>query len=228
MLLQPLDPLVVLDVQPTLQQPQHQLHQLIHLPSAPSSALCQVAMKHRHFADGLKTLAGSLGLRNGLVGQKRCTNPETEEVYEGFRVTFSGDMWDVMQYCALTYKQCPRPGQPNYVAKSKDSRCYGFTITALPVSNYHGFAVHGGANRRLLLEDFTVTHNVIPSLHAHQPTHSRSLLTAFTISPLSDRPRPRPLPPPRPPPVPRRRHQRHLHHRGLRVPAQTPGPGRRR
>jgi hypothetical protein len=124
-------------------------------------------MKHKSFADGLKTLAGSIGIRNSVAHPKRCTNPETEEVYNGFRLCISGDTWQVVQYCALTYKQCPRPGQPNYVAKNKDSRCYGFKVTPLPVGNYYGFAVHGGVNRRILLEDFTVTHNVSQHTASH-------------------------------------------------------------
>jgi hypothetical protein len=132
-------------------------------------------MKQRRFARGLRTLAGSLGLRNGKVYAKRSTNPDTGEVYDGYRVNFSGDMWDVVQYCALTYKQCPQPGQPNYVAKNRDSRCYGFDIEPLPgQGTYHGFAVHGGVNRRILLADFTVTHNV---------TFTSSILCSAHVSP---------------------------------------------
>ena len=44
--------------------------------------------------------------------------------------------------------------------KNEDSRCYGFSITALPAGDYFGFAVQGGVNRRFLLEDYTITHNV--------------------------------------------------------------------
>ena len=122
-------------------------------------------MKQKRFARALKTLASSIGLRNSSIQPTSCTNPETGEVYDGFRLCISGDMWDVVQYCALTYKQCPRPGQPNYLAKNKDSRCYGLTITVLAVGTYHGFAVHGGADERILLADFTVTHNVNHTPH---------------------------------------------------------------
>ena len=117
----------------------------------------------RHIADGLRTVAGSLGLRNGRAHPKPRIKLETGDVEYGFHVRLSGDMRDVVQHCALTSNQGPRPGQPGHVGSGEYSRCYGFSITTLPVGDYYGFAVHGGANRRLLLGDFTVTHNVSPT-----------------------------------------------------------------
>ena len=125
------------------------------------STATQVTIKRHRVALGLKQLAGSLGLRNSAAYNRWFANQETGVEYDGYLVRCSGDMWDVVQYCALTHKQCPAPGQPNYVAKGRASRCYGFDIEPLPVGDYHGFSVHGGANQRILLADFTVTHNVM-------------------------------------------------------------------
>ena len=120
-----------------------------------------VQAKHRRVVDGCKELAATLGLRNAAVQLHACTNQQTGEVYRGHRVTISGHMWDVAQYCAATtLKQCPKSAADGHVEKNKDSRCYGFTVTKLPAGDYFGFAVHGGANRRFLLADYTVTHNV--------------------------------------------------------------------
>ena len=108
---------------------------------------------------GYKELAATLGLRNSDVHPHVVTNQQTGDQYDGHRVFLTGDMWDAVQYCAASYKRCPQPGTPAYVAKNKDSRCYGFKIRRLPEDEYFGFGVHGGANRRFLLEDYTVTHN---------------------------------------------------------------------
>lgn len=126
---------------------------------AAASNIYEVATKTLRVATGLKTLAGSLGIRKGEVSDTRSIDPETDEVYDGFRVFFSGDMWEIVQYAALTCKQCPRPGAKNFVARNRDNRCTGMTVKPVGVGDYHGFTVHGGANERILLEDFLVTHN---------------------------------------------------------------------
>jgi Hom_end-associated Hint/Homing endonuclease len=121
---------------------------------------------------GYKLLAASLGIRNSNISNTRCFNSETGEEYDGYSVLFSGHMSDVVQHCAVAgYKQCPQPGSAVYLDKKavQDTSCYGFTITQQPVDHYYGFAVHGGINRRFLLEDFTVTHNVP---HSHTRPHS--------------------------------------------------------
>ena len=179
----------------------------------------EIQAKHLHVIEGYKELAASLGLRNGGIHPNVCTNKATGEQYHGHRIYLSGDMWDAVQFCSATYKQCPAPGTANYVGKTNDSRCYGFTVTQLPEAEYFGFAVHGGINRRFLLQDYTVTHNVCSSqhplsashthAHAHTLTESSMCLCAgasppspasspTTSSPPS--PPPPPLPPPPPPP----------------------------
>ena len=120
----------------------------------------ELEAERRHVIDGYKELAATLGLRNSDVAGHLCTNQQTGQVYQGYRLCLSGDMWDVVQFCAATYKRCPTPGTAKYVEKDQDSRCYGFRIEELDDGEYFGFAVHGGANRRFLLEDYTVTHNV--------------------------------------------------------------------
>ena len=110
--------------------------------------------------EGWKELAATLGLRNSAITKHSATDQQTGEQLWGYRLHLSGDMWDVLQYCAVTSHRFPRPGTADVVDKSEASRCYGFSITPLPAAEYFGFAVHGGANRRFLLEDYTVTHNV--------------------------------------------------------------------
>ena len=121
----------------------------------------EIQTKHRHVIDGFKELAATLGLRNGAVINHLCTCQQTGAQYVGYRIHLTGDMWDAVQYCAATYKQCPQPGTPGYVDKNKDSRSFGFTVTEVGEGEYFGFAVHGGVNRRFLLADYTVTHNTV-------------------------------------------------------------------
>ena len=120
----------------------------------------ELAAKRRRVVDGYKELAATLGLRNSGVQLHDCKNQQTGEMYRGHRINLSGDMWDVVQYCVATYKRCPEPGSVDYVERNKDSRCYGFTVTNVGEGEYFGFGVHGGINRRFLLADYTVTHNV--------------------------------------------------------------------
>ena len=121
----------------------------------------ELPAKERDVCAGYKELAATLGLRNSDVHPHLNTDQQTGVQYLGHRVCLTGHMWDVVQYCAATYKQCPQPGTAGYVAKNKDSRCYDFTVRQLPEDKYFGFAVHGGVNRRFLLEDYTVTHNTV-------------------------------------------------------------------
>ena len=121
----------------------------------------ELPAKERNVCAGYKELAATLGLRNSDVHSHVNTDSQTGVQYLGHRVCLTGHMWDVVQYCVATYKQCPQPGTAGYVAKNKDSRSYGFTVRQLPEDEYFGFAVYGGVNRRFLLEDYTVTHNTV-------------------------------------------------------------------
>ena len=133
----------------------------------------KILAKHRCILDGCKELAATLGLRNSAITVHANTiNPQTGEPCAGYRLLVSGDMWDVVQYCVTSYKQCFPTGDSGYAEKNKESRCYSFTITELPAGEYFGFAVHGGINRRFLLEDYTVTHNVSTSLCSRHSANS--------------------------------------------------------
>ena len=113
---------------------------------------------------GYKELAATLGLRNSKVHEHEQTDEETGEVYSGQRVNLSGDMWSVAQHCVATYKRCPHPGTPGYTRTNKHSRCWGFSVEEVEPADYCGFAVDG-ANKRFLLADYTVTHNVSQCSH---------------------------------------------------------------
>jgi hypothetical protein len=85
---------------------------------------------------GYKELAATLGVRNSSIFQTGLQ----------FGLNISEDIWGTGSSVEDQY-----------------SRVYGFTIAELPVGDYFGFAVHGGINRRFLLEDYTVTHNTLTS-----------------------------------------------------------------
>ena len=131
----------------------------------------EMQAKQRHVVDGYKELAATLGLRNSGVQLHDYTNKQTGEQYRCYRVSISGQMWDVIQHCAATYKQCSQLGAVGCADQNEASRCYGFDVTEVGAGEYFGFAVHGGANRRFLLEDYTVTHNVCPSRHSSHHSH---------------------------------------------------------
>ena len=146
-----------------------------------------VQAQHRHLIDGCKELAATLGLRNSAIYPHLRTNQQTNESYSGHRLTISGHMWDVVQYCAATYQRCPLPGTAGCVQRSADARCYGFNINVLAADEHFGFAVHGGINRRFLLEDYTVTHNVslqphpLPIATASPRSNSHAVLVCLCV-----------------------------------------------
>ena len=84
-----------------------------------------------------------------------CVSQQSGTVDDGFCVSFSGDVSGVAECRCL-----PLPVSRPAVAEVEScSRWHAFSIAPLPVDDYFGFAV-SGANRRFLLADFTVTHNV--------------------------------------------------------------------
>ena len=121
----------------------------------------EIRLKQRRMAAGLKALAGSLGLRSSPVRFTPDQDPDGREQDCGSRVVLSGDIQDVVQRCALSWHKSPQrpPAAGRDAEHSLESRCFRFSVAALPVSDYYGFTV-SGASRRFLLEDFTVTHNV--------------------------------------------------------------------
>ena len=119
----------------------------------------ELPAKERLVIDGYKELAATLGLRNGAIAPKTYTDKKTGKEHSGHRFNVSGNMWDVVQYCAATYKRCPPPVIADRY-RSNESRCIAFSIAPVGEGDYFGFAVHGGVNQRFLLEDYTITHNV--------------------------------------------------------------------
>ena len=135
------------------------------------SVWCENGARQPHIADGIIQLAGSLGIRCRAVSQ-----------HDGFRISFISPLRDVLQYSALSCQHCPLLSETEYLQSAERARCFGFSITPLPADDYFGFAVQGGSNRRFLLEDFTVTHNV--SSRAAQPGHSRAARGQADSQPL--------------------------------------------
>ena len=123
-----------------------------------------IACQHLNVISGCKELAATLGLRNGAVSDHSCTDKYTGQRCDGHRVSVSGNMWDVLRHCSFTDKQSVQPSAADYIASNIKSRCYGLTVAELPAGEYFGFAVHGGCNRRFLLDDYTVTHNTLAYL----------------------------------------------------------------
>ena len=118
--------------------------------------------QQRRLAAGLKLLAASLGLRNGAVtGFVEQQGSGSGSV--GHRLLLSGQMWQTAQHCQTAALRCPQPADSADEALScAVSRSFGFSVSPVGEAEYFGFAVQG-SNRRFLLEDFTVTHNVSSS-----------------------------------------------------------------
>ena len=141
-------------------------------------AAYELSAKHRAVCEGYKSLAASLGMRSGGVMMRLNTN-QTGNQYVGYRLHLSGSSWEVAQHCAAAYKRSPQPGTAAYRIPIKEPRCSGFRLQRVQADDYCGFAVDG--NRRFLLADYTVTHNV--SKHANTRTRYDDETSAQTHSP---------------------------------------------
>ena len=132
----------------------------------------EISAKELRVAQGYKLLGASLGLRTGAIRQQTSVDKRTGQSYGSHCQSFSGDMHRISLHMVCSDKKAPQPGDAGYVVPDKDSRCYGFSITQQPVGEYFGFAVHGGSNRRFLLGDFTITHNVSRTARTRRPRSS--------------------------------------------------------
>jgi hypothetical protein len=142
--------------------------------------LIEVSAKERRFIEGLVHLARGLGFSTGKVGEKRCTNEDTGEVYKGFRINIGGENLHKIQ-TALMYKRfSPRPPSK----ANKDQSCDGFKVERVDHANYYGFTLDG--NGRCLLGDFTVSHNtVVCASYLAGAFYSRQCKRVLLLAPLS-------------------------------------------
>ena len=62
-------------------------------------------------------------------------------MYRGFKMEFSGAMWELSQFCVLAYKRAKLPGDVGFVEGPSGSRTYSFTRTAAPVGQCVRFAI---------------------------------------------------------------------------------------
>ena len=142
-----------------------------------------VRAAHRPTLDGLKELAASLGLRNSAVHcHANISQRRAVQQLLPYHILLSGEMSGVVRHCVATGSQCSPVHTVDLCDASDGSRCYGLSISRLPAGDYFGFAVHGGNNRRFLLDDFTVTHNVTRTAH----TPHGSLLTPCSAQHCTD------------------------------------------
>ena len=100
-------------------------------------------------ADGCRLLAGSLGITSS------CRRQEGG----GCVVCVSGQLSEVAQYCASSSLRPSAAAEKQTQQAAAVGRSFCFSIAAAGEGAYFGFTV-SGANRRFLLADFTVTHNV--------------------------------------------------------------------
>ena len=141
-----------------------------------------ITAQHPRVLEGVKLLTSSLGLRNEAASLITRAHEETEEQRKAYLLTVTGDMCSVAQHVASPSKLCPQPGTEGYVAASDDNWCSPFSIALDCTADYFGFSVHGGANLRFLLADFTITHNVsrcythLALILRHHPTTLSDLL----------------------------------------------------
>ena len=110
----------------------------------------------------VRTLALSLGITATRPVMNPITDPTTEAHSSGFCMTLSGFVVEASQYCALASRRSFDK------TLGKEARSFPFRVKTRAKGEYFGFAVHGGINRRFLLDDFTITHNV-SSAHTVTP-----------------------------------------------------------
>jgi len=107
--------------------------------------------QHRKFMNELVHLCRGLGFSTGNITERNLVNETTGVAYQGFSILIGGK--DLVQLpLVLDYKKVP----PNPGA-AWDNLCDGFTLEDAGHGDYIGFKVSG--NGRILLGDFTVTHN---------------------------------------------------------------------
>ena len=129
-----------------------------------------VCSRYQAVVSGCKIIAASIGIRQSEIDQVQAGNSDTGDAHIRWRVALSGHMDEVLQQCAAMGKH----GTPDQSGSTRDreqqllnSRCFYFTITQVQAGDYYGFAVTG-PNRRFLLPDFTVTHNVSSAQRTQQ------------------------------------------------------------
>ena len=135
------------------------------------SAAVEVATRERGLALGCRLLAASLGIKAGAVEKHTGIDRYTRQQGVEHRVTLSADVTELIRPCL--------PKSSHSWESPLCSRCHAFSVRPLPCGEYFGFTVHGGANRRFLLEDFTVTHNVGHQQHRTAPHTTTSAHSCF-------------------------------------------------
>ena len=101
-------------------------------------------------AAGCRALAASLGLRCSAVSSRRC----------GLRLFLLGpQVAELARLCCCASVRREAACVPACESASALLPCGSFSVVLLPAGEYFGFSV-AGSNRRFLLHDFTVTHNV--------------------------------------------------------------------
>ena len=146
-----------------------------------SAGVCHLTAELQEMAMDCKLLAGSLGIRSSAVSGVKCSTADGRVCY---RVTLSGQTAEVVAHCASSAWFLQEAGGGGLSSQAA-GRSFGFTVEAQAVSDYYGFAV-SGANRRFLLADFTVTHNVSSpaplALTASRITCTHCSVSVFTVS----------------------------------------------
>lgn len=115
-----------------------------------------IVFKYKQLADDLAFVARSLGLAAYVTEcQKTCTNAgkdrNTRVTGTYYRVSISGDVNIIP--CRVHRKKAQERKQKKDVLKT------GITLEYIGEGDYYGFVIDG--NHRLLMGDFTVTHNTI-------------------------------------------------------------------
>ena len=107
----------------------------------PEETGCLLRLGHQSVAADCRELAGSLGISSSRLNDS-----------ESGSLRLFGELKEVSRLCCRRLFLSAQCGQ-------QDSRSFEFCLSEEAEGDYFGFAVTG-ANRRFLLSDFTVTHNV--------------------------------------------------------------------
>jgi hypothetical protein len=107
----------------------------------------EISSSRPSLADGIQTLAESLGFR--VSRKKKETN------FKGCpteKINICGDIWSIPVRIKRKIKKPPTPGRG-----VRKHGVTGFTVSPVGVGQYVGFEVDG--DHRFLLADYTITHN---------------------------------------------------------------------
>ena len=141
-----------------------------------------IHLQTRQLAQSCRLLASSLGIKSSGITRSKSEPSWTVKSLTRYSLRLRDRLLAVgrCRASSLQYEEAE-------TLKAEDddvsSRSFGFSVTAAGVGSYYGFAVTG-VNRRFLLADFTVTHNVSPQRQPPSPSCDARLSSPYSLCSL--------------------------------------------